>query len=454
MLRRKAYDHLTEWKNRPHKCLLVKGQRQVGKTFIIDKFAKENYEHYVYIDLSREENMISVFNGNLDVDSIIKAIMLYRDPDDLIPGSTLIFMDEIQDCPRARASLKSFTQDGRYDVIASGSLLGIGRKRTKGDSEEHTLIPMGYEEHMTMHSLDFEEFLWARKIGDSVIEEIRGHIRNGIPLDRPVLDAVNSAFRDFMIVGGMPKAVSRFFAEKNYAGAGEELKDILASCIDDINKYNDGINILKTRDCFLSIPSQLSQTNKKFMFNRISGGGSRVAYETYAENLLWIENAGYGNFCRAVDRPAIPLRGQEIRKMFKVYLSDTGMLTHMYGPNALQAVFNDDPAFNKGALTENVIAECLVKAGYPLYYYRKSGGENMMEVDFVAELGSDLAAIEVKSGKDRTSPSLWKADKVFDIGRKIMFGKTNIVKEGDVECYPLFTAAFIDEIAGIQKPHQ
>jgi predicted AAA+ superfamily ATPase len=449
MLRRKAYDLLTEWKGRPHKCLLVKGQRQVGKTFIIDRFARDCYERYVYADLSRDAEFKRVFDGSLDVDSMVRAMSLYRDPEDFAPGSTLIFLDEIQDCPRARSALKSFTEDGRYDVVASGSMLGVRRGGGGADAP----VPMGYEEHMTMRSMDFEEFLWARRVGEGAIADVRMRIREGIPLEEPVLDAISSAFRDFMIVGGMPKAVSRFFGEKSYAGAGEELRQILASCMDDINRYNEGIDALKTRDCFLSIPSQLSQSNKKFTFTRISGGGSRTAYDKYAENLLWIENAGYGNFCRAVSRPEIPLRGREARNMFKVYLSDTGMLSHMYGQSALRAIFEGDPSYNQGALAENAVAECLAKAGRPLNYYRKSGGEGMMELDFVAELGSESAAIEVESGRDRPYTSLSRAGKDLGISRRIMFGRTNVDAGGDIEHYPLFAAAFIGELDRGRGPH-
>lgn len=452
MLRRKAYDELLRWKNSDHKCLLVKGQRQVGKTFIIEYFGRHEYEHFLSFNLSEEPEICSVFDGNLDVDTIIRGLKLYRDPSEFVPGSTLILLDEIQECDRARTALKFLSIDGRYDVIASGSLLGVScpRKKSKKKSREELprpLVPTGYENHLEMYSLDFEEFLWANKISEDTIEYVKGCIREGKSIDNAVYDRFSALFRDFMIVGGMPEAVESFVNKKNYADPHKVLEDVMMCVELDINRYNEGVEANKTLECFKSIPSQLAQTNKKFMYSRVGGGGSRKAADTYSENLLWIGGAGVGNFCYSLRSVEIALRANEDRSIFRVYMSDTGMLMHAYGNVAIRAVASGDNSMNMGAVAENEVCECLVKSGFVPRYYRRDSGDLMMELDFVVELGDDLTVIEVKSGRKRGAPSLNKAGTVFNVDRRIMFEPSNIsISDDGIEHYPLFAAAFIREM--------
>ncbi len=447
MLRRKIYDWLVDWKNRDHKCLIVKGQRQTGKTFIIEQFGRENYEYVVSFDLSENRAVRSAFDGNLDVDTVVRNLMLHHDPDDFVPGSTLIFLDEIQECPSARTALKFFTQDGRYDVIASGSLLGVGVPRENGDAEP--LVPTGYEEHYTLRSLDFEEYLWANRVPQSIIDGVRESISRKIPVDRAVLERFDALFREYMVVGGMPEAVVSFLESGNFAAPGKVQRDILINLQNDINRYSRGIERDRTLECFLSIPSQLAQSNKKFMYSRIGGGGSRRAADMYRENLLWIRDAGVGNFCYALNSVEIPLRMHEERGLFRVYLSDTGLLLNMCGGNVAGAVAMGDDSVNMGSIAENAVCECLVKAGFDAHYYRKDSGEMMMELDFVVELGEELCVIEVKSGKHRNAPSIRKAGRYFDVDRRVVFERSNIsVDEEGIEHYPLFAAAFADSLVG------
>ena len=448
MLKRKAYDRLMEWKNRDHRCLVVKGQRQVGKTFIIEKFGRDNYEHVVSFNLSESMEVRTAFDGNLDVDTVIRNLMLYHDPDDFVPGSTLIFLDEFQECPSARTALKFFSIDGRYDVIASGSLLGVDISR---DDAVEPLVPTGYEEHMTMHSLDFEEFLWACKVPQAAIDHVKECIRDRKPIDAPVLERMSSLFRDFMIVGGMPDAVTAFLVSKNYAEPGEVQKRILDTIEKDINRYNRGVEKDKTLECFLSIPTQLSDSNKKFTYSRIGGQESRKAEDTYRENLLWIKGAGIGNFCYALRSVEPPLAMHEVRNMFKVYMSDTGLLMSMCGQMAVRAIAKGDARCNMGAVAENVVCECIMKSGLAPRYYRKQSGEMMMELDFVIELGCELAVIEVKSGKSRKAPSIGKAARFFPVDRRIMLEQSNIsVSEDGIEHYPLFAAAFLKDMENLE----
>lgn len=448
MLKRKVYDTLLEWKNRKHKCLFIKGQHRVGKTSIIEKFGHENYEHFVSFNFSEEADIHSIFRGNLDADFVIRGMMLYRNPDDFHPGSTLILLDEIQECPEARTALKFLTIDGRYDVIASGSLPGVDipRKKFKENGAIRPLVPTGYEEHIEMHSLDFEEFLWANNISEDIIERVKTSIREKRVIDKAVYERFESLFRDYMVVGGMPESVEAYILSKNYAAPDKVLKDIVDCISLDINRYNSGVDCDRTLECFRSIPSQLADTNKKFMYSRISGGKSRKSSDTYSENLLWIKGAGIGNFCYSLNTVESPLVLKENHDIFKVYLSDTGILTHMCGNVTVRAVVNGDTSVNQGSIVENAVCECLVKSGYVPRYYRKNSGEMMMELDFVVEIGSELAVIEVKSGKQRTAPSLNKVPRFFRVDRRIVLEQSNVfVSDDGVEHYPLFASAFLAE---------
>lgn len=451
MLQRKIYDDLLEWKSRKHKCIILKGQRQIGKTYIIEKFGSDNYEHVVSIDFSKEPVFKRAFIGDLDVDSVVAALSLYNSGFVFVPGSTLIIFDEIQECPRARTALKFFSQDGRYDVIASGSLLGVDIRRMKSDDGEVSWddapLPVGYEEPMVMHSLDFEEYLWANGISKNVIADIRTHIREHKKIPEAIHFRFSDLFRDFMLTGGMPEAVQTYVDTKNYASAFKVVSSILETAIADINRYNDVVNANKTAECFRSIPSQLAGSNKKFMYSRINGDGSRKSAEKYSENLLWIKNAGYGNFCYRVESVEPSLSSREDKKQFKVYLSDTGMLVNMYGDSVRRAIFEHDTNVNMGAITENMIAECLMKNGIQPRYYNRNKDSGRMELDFVVELGGDLTVIEVKSGKSRAASSLDKVIDIFMIDRRIMFEDSNVsVSDDGIEHYPLYAAAFIDEM--------
>ncbi len=453
MLRRKAYDVLVEWKGRVHKPLLVKGQRQVGKSFIIEAFARDHYPHSVIVDFREDVRARAVFAGNLDVDSIIRGLEILH-PDAIFePGSTIILFDEIQDCPLAYSSLKYFALDGRYDVIASGSLLGVTLNKTNNKEEDgdgievDPSVPVGYTEHLTMYSLDFEEFLWAKGMKDEYISMLRESIHDHVPLSEVMHSAFTSYFREYMVVGGMPEVVQNYVDTKRFSGAIHIQERLLNDAIADINKYNTSINAVKTLECFNSIPKQLAQSNKKFMYSRVDGGGSRKSAQKYSENLLWIKDAGYGNFCYKVRSVEVPLTAREDSENFKVYFSDTGLLISKYGRTVREAVAMGDSRVNLGAIAENIVAECMVKCGIVPRYYMKNQGDNRMELDFVAEIGDDLVVIEVKSGKDREAPSLSKVSSVFKVDRRMMFEDTNIrVSDDGVEHYPLYAAAFMDSM--------
>ena len=275
-LRRKFYDRLMQWKNTRHQeCLLVKGVRQIGKTFIIEKFGREQYESFIEFNFILDPDACSIFDGSLKAEDLCRKISAYDASRRLLPGRTLIFLDEIQECANARTALKSFALDGRYDVVASGSLLGIKYKNKKSrDRHEPKSIPVGYERQVTMHSLDFEEFLWARGVTEEAIEVLRGYCerREIVP------DAVNRKYLDllkeYMIVGGMPAVVKAYVEAGDFGPVQEEQEKILASYIDDIHKYADTTDIPKIEACYRAIPRLLAKENRKFKYAEVEKGGS------------------------------------------------------------------------------------------------------------------------------------------------------------------------------------
>ena len=451
MLRRKVMDTLVEWKNRPHKCMLIKGQRQVGKTFIIRRFAESEYENLLEIDFSKDKSMRKVFESDLDVERIVENLELLTGTD-ITPGKTLLFFDEIQECMSAWSSLKYFTMDGRYDVIASGSLLGVTLPHKRNEDID-PLVPTGYQEEVTMHSLDFEEFLWANGIAPNVIENLRIRIRNREPLGEIYLERFGELFRRFMVTGGMPESVQRYVeTEGNLSESIKVLDDILSICHRDIIRYNKGVDQAKTIECFEAIPANLSESNKRFMYSRIDGSGSRNSAEKYMGNILWIKGAGIANVCYSLSQPALPLKGNEVRDVFRLYMSDTGLLLRMYGHGAANAVLTGDTSYNMGAATENIVSESLVKSGFVPYYYRKNSGPDKMELDFVIETGAGLTVVEVKSGKKRDAPSLNKVSRFHKVDNRIIFdGKDILVDEDGMIHAPLFVSAFMDEMFGIPK---
>ncbi|MBE6528582.1 MAG: ATP-binding protein [Thermoplasmata archaeon] len=310
------------------------------------------------------------------------------------------------------------------------------------------MLPVGGgEEHITMYSLDFEEFLLATGVKQKDIDRVRESLIKRERLSDVDVDVFSRRFYAFMVVGGMPDAV-KGFVEGGMSEAERALESIRETCINDINRYNKGIDVVKTQQCFESISNQLSSTNKRFTYSRIDGGGSRGSGEKYMENLLWIMAAGYGNYCRSMTDLRQPVGRFVTKDVFKVYMSDTGMLMNMMGPESRVAIMMGDTAFDFGAVTENAVAEALMKSGYKLYYYRKSNGTDKMELDMVIE-SDGLVAVEVKRGKHRNYPSLKKTLGNDNVKRRVIFEKGNVfTDEQGIEHYPLFASAFIFQLKG------
>ncbi|MDR0888081.1 MAG: AAA family ATPase [Candidatus Methanoplasma sp.] len=434
-MERKIDEYLLEWKNRPRKnCLLIKGARQVGKTYSIDKFGRSNYDTYIYINFETDKEKWRIFDGDLDIKTLEKRISAMFPDLRMIPGKTLIFLDEIQNCPNARVALKPFSLDGRFDVVASGSLLGLNFK-------EVSSYPVGYETEVEMYSMDFEEFLWALGYGKDFTEDIRTHVRNREKIDDFVLGVVEERFRWYIATGGMPRAVEQFVETNNFHYVLEAQKDIVSGYLNDISKYAVGPALSGVGSCFRSIPIQLAKKNKKFVFTEIEDKKG-VGLREYEGSLMWLYDAGIINYCHNLRQPALPLASNVMQNSFKVYLRDTGLLVSMMETGIQFAILDNDLLINEGGIMENVAADLLAKQGYKLTYFET---KQTLEVDFILNIKGLAVALAIKSGNNTKSKSLGVVMSKYGVKRGMKFGKMNVGTDGAVECYPLFALAFIDD---------
>lgn len=404
MIKRKLYDYLLNWKKTKGKeALVIKGARQVGKTFLVREFGKNEYESFIEINFLKNGSYKSIFlNDNLSADEIYKRISAYIPNVNYIQNKTLLFLDEIQVCPQARTAIKFLVEDGKIDVISSGSLLGLSYlEDADNDVTEPTSLPVGYEKQITMYSLDFEEFIWANGYNQDAIMYLKNFFDNDIEVPHDLNLKYESLFRDFIIIGGMPEVVQKFIDTKNYQAAYEVQAKILADYQDDISKHAKGVEKIKVRQCYDSIPKQLAKEYKKFQYSVVEKGKTS---KKYGGSIKWLCDSCLVNKCSNVSEAYIPLLGYEIDDQFKLYMNDTGLLCHMYGNETKLAILNNTIKGNaKGGIYENVISEALVKKGYKLYYYKKS--DSTLEIEFIIEKNGEVLPIEVKAGNDST-PSL------------------------------------------------
>ena len=431
MLKRKILDELLLWKQNTNKmCLLVKGARQVGKTFIIRLFAKENYKHIIEINFVESPSYKTIFDGNLDIETLIKQISLRVPNAELIPGETLIFLDEIQLCPRARTALKFLAIDKRFDVIASGSMLGINYKDVPS-------FPVGYVNLLEMHSLDFEEFLWASGVKPQSINDIRNHYEAIEPVPLAMHERMMELFTEYIVIGGMPAVVSEFVTTHNFARAFRLQKNIVNDYLEDIGKYAEGVEKAKARSCFLSIPKHLSKDYKKFQYSLVERNGSS---RKFGGSLMWLYDAGIINFCYNLTAPELPLEGNARSDAFKVYMRDTGLLMAMLDEGSQEDVLDGNLGIYKGAIYENIIADIFSKSGKKLYYYERN---SQLEVDFFIRRNKTATAVEVKSAHNTKSKSMDAVMRYQNVKFGIKLSTKNVGKANNVESYPLYMAMFL-----------
>ena len=437
MLKRKITQELLNWKNEADKpCLLIKGARQVGKTFIVEQFAKANYENYIYINFELTPSLKTIFAGDLDFKTLRLNLEANFPGVKIEKGKTLLFLDEIGVCPNARVALKSFATDGTLDVIASGSLLGLYYR-------EVTSYPVGYERPIEMYPLDFEEFLWAVGVSDDVIQASKDSFAHKTPLSSSISDKLANLFKQYMLVGGMPSAVNTFIETNSLNSVRTVQRALIDNYKNDVVKYASTTERQKILKTFDSIPMQLAKRNKKFMWSDIDENDTASSERKYGSALQWLKDAGIVNFCYNLSEPVLPLNSARKTSVYKVYMRDTGLLMATLEAGMAKAVLEGDDTVDEGGITENIIASELQIHGHDLTYFEK---RSELEIDFVLNLDGALTATEVKSGKHTQSKSLATALKDYQaIKRFIKLEKNTPVfcsTEG-VEYYPLFMGMWL-----------
>lgn len=433
MLRRKIYDKLLAWKNNKGKkdAILLRGVRQCGKTYIVREFGKREYKNFIEINFIERPDMQAVFSGNLDVDNMVKQIKLSMPGCQFIPGETLLFLDEIQDVPNARTSLKFWTQDGRFDCIASGSLLGM-------DYKNEVSIPVGYERQLIMRTLDFEEFIWALGAEVNLKEMLAPYVDGAKRVPEAMHNSLNKYLQEYMVVGGLPEVVDTYIATKDFYQVHLLQEKILRDYQDDIAKYALNQDKIKAKQCFLSIPRQLSKENHKFQYSVVE---KKATARKFTSSLDWLHNAGLIDFAYNVNSPWFPLKAHVKEDQFRVYLCDIGLLVAMYGYQLKIALLSDaleGPA--KGGIYESLVADILAKRGEELYYYKKE--DSTLEIEFILERDCKLVPVEVKArkGSTRSLNELLKMDNI-ERGYKLTAQNTGVVEKKIT--LPLYMAAII-----------
>lgn len=429
-LKRKIDEFLINWKHSQDKLpLIVKGARQVGKTDAIENFAKNNYKHVVEINFILQKQFKNIFDDGFEADKIIKNISLIEPNFQFVPGETLIFFDEIQDCINCATSLKSFNIDGRYDVICSGSLMGINYKEIESNS-------VGNKQDYEMYSLDFEEFLWGKGYQDNQIEDLLEHMRSCTPLSKVQYDVMLENFKEYMVVGGMPAIVRRFIENKNFSGILEMQEQILLDYKEDITKYAEGLNQTRILNVYNKIPVFLGNKNKKFQMSKVEHGARN---REYIGTVDWLNNAGIINVCYCLEQPELPLKGNYNPDNYRIYFRDTGLLIGSLDEEAQEDLRNNKN-FNtyKGAIYENIVADMLVKQGYQLYFYKNEKGT--IEMDFFARDTNSLIPIEVKANDEATVSlnNLIDNTTYRDIKYGIKLCNKNIGYNGKFYTFPYF----------------
>lgn len=430
LLKRKIDKYLTDWKNRPdRKPLIIKGARQIGKTRSVEWFAGQNYASVIEINFIEQKKYREIFNDGFEVDAILKNISLLNPELKFIPGNTIFFFDEFQACPNCATSLKFFKLDGRFDVICSGSLMGISYNEIESNS-------VGYKEDYEMHSMDFEEFLWAMGYNDEFTADLLSHMLDVRPLSELQMDTLMSLFRDYVIIGGMPEVVSTYVRNKNFSGTLDIQRQLLKDYEEDITKYVEGLDKAKVKAVYNHISTFLAKGNKRFQITKIARNARNRDYMGCVE---WLADAGVVNVCYCLNQPELPLKGNYDPKMYKIYFKDTGLLIASLDEEAQEDLrANRNLGTYKGAIYENIVGDMLVKQGYRLFYYHSD--RPALEMDFFIRDADSLIPVEVKANDGATASlnRLLNDDKYNDVKYGIKLGYRNIGFNGKFYTFPYF----------------
>ena len=445
MLERTIWSDLIEWKSHNHHPLIVRGLRQVGKTFIVREFGKAFYDNVVYLDLRANRTIHKVFDGNFDVNQMVMSITASVPSARFITGRTLLILDEIQDCPNARSSLKYWDIDGRFDVIATGSFLGVKGFRTpyvRG-------VPVGYEEQVTMYPLTFREFLINTGMSQSVMDYVEKSIKEKTMIEKSIHEAMRQLYFQYLVVGGMPEVCKVFFDTHDLNAVRREQKRILRSIKDDFGRYvengNDKINEtlkLRAEACFNSIPSQLAKEYKKFQYSLVNVKGHSPEK---ADGLQYLEDVGLAIKAYNTNSLSSPLEGLKIGTEFKVYFSDTGLLVSQMGDDVPSMILSGNLGAYKGAIAENMVATALSATGEKLYYYHAPSGSP--ELDFLLERNEDIVIVECKSSNNRATSMKYVLSNPQKYGkhRAIKIADANVGEGTVFDTYPLYSLGFLPD---------
>ena len=438
MFRRKIEQVLLDWKKNKDKMpIVIKGCRQCGKTFSVLDFARKNYGNVVYLDFFLNPQYKSIFDDSLEIDNILVNISTLLPNVRIVPGDTCFVFDEIQDCPRARTSLKFFKIDGRFDVICTGSLLGVSGYRSQDpDDDRFAPVPVGYEKIVEMYPMDFEEWLWTNGIQEAVFRKLEDCLSSLVPVPEVIHRRMTQLLQQYVIVGGMPRAVTTFMETHNIQEVVSVQNAIIEGYKTDMLKYAPQPDKPRIRECFESIPKQLSRENKKFAYAQVRANGRGRDYQG---SLQWIEDAGIIRKCNNLEIPELPLDGNAISEQFKVYMADTGLFISMLERETAHDILNGNLFGYKGAIFENLIADIFGKMGRKLYYYRKDSG---LEVDFVMRYDGECTLVEVKasSGNVKSTKTILAHPEKYHVSRAIKLGNYNIGTSDQITTLPLYMA--------------
>ena len=430
--KRKIDEFLADWKNNhSRKPLIVKGARQIGKTESILHFANENYENVVYINFALDKKYTTIVNDGYDVETVVKNITLINPSTRFITDKTLIVFDEIQEYPDIATSLKAFNLDKRYDVICSGSMLGINYRKIHSNS-------VGSKTDYEMFSMDFEEFLWAKGYEDKAINSILEHMISLTPFSETELSVYKSLFLDYCVLGGMPDVIKGYIKTGTFSQSLEIQGQIRLDYEEDVRKYAEGLDQAKIISVYRSIPAQLAKENKKFQFSIID---KKARSREYTGCIEWLIDAGVVTECNCLNYPELPLKGNVDNSKYKLYYPDTGLLISTLDEEAQEDLrVNKNLGVYKGALYENFVAEAFVKQGLGLFYYKKDN--STLEEDFFVRSKNELIPVEVKSNNDssKSLTALIKSDRYADIKHGIKLGDFNVGVANNIYTFPYFCA--------------
>ena len=432
MLQRKISARLEEfYKNKPHKALMIIGARQVGKTYIINEFAKTHYKSVIKVDFIENPEYASVFSkANGAEEILLRMSALFGDK--MIPGKTMIIFDEAQQCKELITQIKYLVQNGTYDYILSGSLLGTVFK-------DIVSAPIGYMNIIEMYPLDFEEFAWANGVGKNVLDSLKRAFEEKITVDAFIHERMLSLFELYLIVGGMPAAVSTYLSTKNLRKVADEQNSIIKLYKHDVSKYDEK-NRLYLNDIFDLIPSELNSKNKRFILKNLN---EKARFDKYYDSFLWLKNAGVALTCNVADEPKVPLLLSKSQNLFKLFSNDVGLLSAQYGDDIQLKILQHETTINFGSVYENVAAQELTAHGYPLYYYNS---KKFGEIDFIIERDGKVLPVEIKSGKDYYRHNAM--DNVLEvpeyaIDEGYVFCNGNIEVCGKITYYPIYMIMFL-----------